>query len=129
MQYNRLMRTAMPVDASSLCQRWQRWLRSFELYVGASGVTDDSQKRQLLLHCAGESVQDIFFTLADTGNTYENAKAKITSYFTPRKNTSYNRHMFRKDCQNDEEPICVNLAIKLMILSETRSSIMADRSV
>ena len=92
-------------DASSLCQRWQRWLCSFELIVGASGVTDDSQKRQLLLHCAGESVQDIFFTLADTGNTYENAKAKITSYFTPRKNTSYNRHMFRKDCQNVEESV------------------------
>ena len=52
-------------------------------YVGASGVTDDTQKRQLLLHCAGESVQDIFFTLADTGNTYESAKAKITAYFTP----------------------------------------------
>ena len=94
-------------DASSQCQRWQRWLRSFELYVGASGVTDDTQKRQLLLllHCAGESVQDIFFTLADTGNTYESAKAKISAYFTPRKNTSYNRHMFRKACQNDEESV------------------------
>ena len=94
-------------DASSQCQRWQRWLRSFELYVGASGVTDDTQKRQLLLHCAGErqSVQDTFFTLADTGNTYETAKAKITAYFTPRKNTSYNRHMFRKACQNDEESV------------------------
>ena len=92
-------------DASSQCQRWQRWLRSFELYVGASGVTDDTQIRELLLHCAGESVQDIFFTLADTGNTYETAKAKITAYFTPRKNTSYNRHMFRKACQNDEESV------------------------
>ena len=93
-------------DASSQCQRWQRWLRSFEL-CGCVGChrTDDTQKRQLLLHCAGESIQDMFFTLADTGNTYESAKAKITAYFTPRKNTSYNRHMFRKACQNDEESV------------------------
>ena len=41
-------------------------LRPFERYVGASGVTDDSQKRRLLLHCAGEGVQSIFYTLTDT---------------------------------------------------------------
>ena len=62
-------------------------------------------KRLLLLHCPAESVQDIFFTLADTGNTYETAKAKIMAYFTPHKNTSYNRHMFRKACQNDEDSV------------------------
>ena len=73
--------------------------------VGASGVTDDNQKRQLLLHCAGESVEDIFYTLADTGTTYETTKAKITAYFTPRKNTSYNRHMFRKTGQSDGESV------------------------
>ena len=72
-------------DANSLCQRWERWIRSFELYVGASGVQDDNQKRQLLLHCAGEGVQDIFYTLSETGTTYETAKAKVTDYFTPRK--------------------------------------------
>ena len=92
-------------DANSLCQRWERWIRSFELYVGASGVQDDNQKRQLLLHCAGEGVQDIFYTLSETGTTYETAKAKVTDYFTPRKNTSYNRHMFRKAVQSDGESV------------------------
>ena len=73
--------------------------------MGASGVTDDKQKRQLLLHYAGTDVQDIFYTLPNTGETYTTAKEKITAYFTPRKNTSYNRHMFRKDSQTEGESV------------------------
>ena len=72
-------------DANSLCQRWERWLKLFELYVGASGVTDDTQKRQLLLHCAGMDVQDVFYTLTGTGTEYKTAKEKLTAYYTPRK--------------------------------------------
>ena len=83
-------------DANSLAQRWERWLRSFELYVSAFSVVDDAQKRQLLLHCAGEEVKYIFVTLPNTGATYADARGRITDYFTPRTNISYNRHMFRK---------------------------------
>ena len=92
-------------DANSLAQRWERWLRSFELYVGASGVADDAQKRQLLLHCAGEVVRYIFFTLPNTGATYADARCRITDYFTTRKNISYNRHMLRKHSQAEGETI------------------------
>ena len=79
-------------DANSLCQRWERWFRACELYMGASGVTDDKQKRQVSLHCAGTDVLDICYTLPNTGETYTAAKEKITAYFTSRKNTSYNFH-------------------------------------
>ena len=40
-------------DASSVGQRCDRWKASFDLFVCASGVSDDGQKRSLLLHCAG----------------------------------------------------------------------------
>ena len=39
------------------------------------GVTDNTQKRALLLHCAGMEVQDIFDTLTDTGEDKDYDKA------------------------------------------------------
>ena len=56
-------------DRSSLSQRWQKWLSSFELFVLASGISDDKQQRALLLHCGGGEIQDIFSTLSNTGDT------------------------------------------------------------
>jgi hypothetical protein len=37
----------------------------------ATGVTKDEQKRALLLHVAGEEVQDIIETLDNTGTKYD----------------------------------------------------------
>ena len=44
----------------TLAQRWKTWKSEFELYVVASGVSDKTQKRALLLHLAGPQVRDIF---------------------------------------------------------------------
>ena len=60
-------------DTSSVGQRWDRWKASFDLFVCASGVSDDGQKRALLLHCAGVEVQDILRTMSDTGTKYDDA--------------------------------------------------------
>ena len=49
-------------DPHVICQRWKKWKRSFKLYLTGKGVTDDAQKRALLLHAAGVDVQ-IYFTL------------------------------------------------------------------
>ena len=67
-------------------------MRGYELYMSASGITPDGQKRQLFLHSAGPEVQDIFFTLTYTATTY--VRDKLNEYFTTCKNTSY---MFRQD--------------------------------
>ena len=50
-------------DQSRLHQTWERWMRSFELFVMGKGITNAEQKQALLLHCAGQDVQDIFYTL------------------------------------------------------------------
>ena len=75
-------------DATSVGQRWERWKSSFELYVAASGITCDTQKRALLLRCAGSEVQDVFNTMTDTGTKYEDALSKLDAYFTPKKRHS-----------------------------------------
>jgi hypothetical protein len=52
--------------------RWNRWKCGFELFAVGKGVVDPEQKKALLLHTAGISVQDIYFTLqiAKGMNTY-----------------------------------------------------------
>ena len=47
-------------EPATLAQRWKKWKQEFELYVVASGVSDATQKRALLLHMAGSQVRDIF---------------------------------------------------------------------
>ena len=44
------------------------------------------RQRALLLHCAGEKVQEIFKTLADTGSAakYEKAVNALNMYFIPK---------------------------------------------
>ena len=41
-------------------------------------IKDVKRKRALLLHYAGEDVNDIFETLTDTGDDYETAVTKLT---------------------------------------------------
>ena len=46
-------------DNTNLSKEWEQYFKRFEYYLKASGVTKDEQKRALLLHVAGEEVQDI----------------------------------------------------------------------
>lgn len=103
--------TVTPFDVSSdsanVGVRWQRWLNSFKLYLVALGIRDDARKRALLLHLAGAKVQGYFFTLDETANDsgYDGAVNKLNAYFTPQKNISYERHVFRQAEQTQGESI------------------------
>ena len=46
-------------EPHTLSVRWKRWKRSFDLYVLAKGIVEDRQKVALLLHTAGQEVQDL----------------------------------------------------------------------
>ena len=92
-------------ELSSVAHRWQKWLKSFNLFANAAGCKNDKQKRQLLLHTAGSDIQDIFYALTETGTDYKTAAEKLSQYFAPRKNTSYNRHKFRQEKQKEGETV------------------------
>ena len=47
-------------EPATLTHRWLTWKEEFELYVTASGISDPTQKRALLLHLDGPKVRDIF---------------------------------------------------------------------
>ena len=46
-----------------------------------------------LLHAAGDEVQAIFVTLADTGATYDEAVAALNAHFQPQVNVTFQRHV------------------------------------
>ena len=70
-----------------------------------SAWTSKTKQRQraLLLHYAGEDVNDVFETLTDTGDDYAMAVTKLTDYFAPKKNTEYEIYKFRQAKQQPEE--------------------------
>ena len=101
-------------DPSNVKRRWQRWLKSFGSYVDSKGliIQADSadnkvERRALLLYSAGEDVQEILETLADTGAATDYAKAEkaLNTYFILKVNWTYKNHIFRSMEQQDDETV------------------------
>ena len=81
-------------EPSSLSQRWKSWIKRFETYIVTMEITDNKQKRALLLYQAGEATQEIFDTLQNTGDDYQTAKQRLEDYFAPRKNVDFQVFQF-----------------------------------
>ena len=101
-------------DRNTLGLQWKRWLIAFELFADGKGLilneenTNNRQRRRaLLLHLAGTDVQDIFYTLLDTGDAkdYKKAVDALNAYFVPKVDTTYARHCFRQLTQAPGETI------------------------
>ena len=96
-------------NPNSVGLRWRRCKRSFEFFIEAKGITKDAQKQALLLHCAGQDVQDIFVTLSDTGpapdgeTQYAKAMRLLDAHFLPQVNIPFERHQFRQAKQEESE--------------------------
>ena len=54
---------------------------------------------------AGREVQDISEIFTNQGTSYAQAAAKLSEYLQPKKNISYERHVFHKAKQNQDETI------------------------
>ena len=84
-------------DSSGIAARWERWLRAFELFAEGKGITNHGQKKALLLHTAGMSVQDIFFTLPEETegtNVFVKAISVLNKHFKLQANVPYERLVF-----------------------------------
>ena len=92
-------------DQSLLSQRWKSWTKRFETYLIATNITNDTQKRAMLLYQAGSATQDIFETLSDTGSDYATAKKKLDDYFSPKKNVDYEVFQFQQAQQLSGERV------------------------
>ena len=101
-------------EPSGVGRRWQCWLKSFLIYADSKGLLiaadkadNKIQRRALLLHSAGEAVQEIFETLADTGEAkdYEKAMKALNDNFIPKANSTYQNYLFRSMEQHDGESV------------------------
>ena len=86
------------VEHSSIGPRWQAWREELDYYIAAANITNDKQKRNLLLHLAGPKVQNIFKTLREPGEerTFKSASDVLDGYFLPKKNVVY--ELFWRSC-------------------------------
>ena len=92
-------------DTTSTAQRWEKWVKSFQYFVIASNINNNERKRALLLHLIGPESQEIFDTLPDTGNTFEEALTALEDYFKVKKNVPYERSVFGNAKQDSTESI------------------------
>jgi len=67
-------------------------------YLIALNVAEGKQKRALLLYQAGQSTQDIYDTLPNSGDEedYETAMTKLNEYFWPEQNVDYEIFSFNR---------------------------------
>ena len=94
-------------DPNNIGIRWERWTKRLETYITATGLTEDKQKRSLLLFCAGEAVHEIFDNLPDSeeAKDYKTALKLLTDYFSPKKNKTFEIYKFRQAQQLDSESV------------------------
>ena len=95
----------------NVSENWRRWRQRFELYLTASGIEakDDTVKSATLLHVAGEDVLEIYNTFA-WENDGDNKKLdkimeKLEAYCNPKKNITWERHVFNTRNQQPDETI------------------------
>lgn len=107
---------AFNVHAGNVGVRWQKWIKRFNNFLTASGITCDERKEALLLHCIGEEIFDLFSSLPEppqqidptTNNPiqiskYDKAILKLNKHFSPQVNIEYEIYNFRQAKQQETE--------------------------
>ena len=102
-------------DPTSVAQRWKRWSDRFDNLLIALNITDNTRKKALLLHLAGESVYEVFegLVIADVAegadpnidNVYLAAKRALDQHFNPQRNIEFERYTFHLAHQQPGETI------------------------
>ena len=95
----------------NVSDNWNKWIQRFRLFAVASGLDkkDEAIKVSTLLHVAGEDAIDIYNTFEYT-NAGDNLKfdtviQKFEEYCAPRKNITWERHVFNTRTQQRGENI------------------------
>lgn len=100
------------IDKASIRGEWEKWLRSLELYLAAEEISDKKKKRDKLLHLGGIQLQEVAFNLHGAVETddpqqgkdiYKVLVEKLTEYFSPKRNSVFERHIFRSLKPNEGE--------------------------
>ena len=102
------------ITDGNLASEWEKWKKRFQYYVAAAGLSDNKQKRAVLLHLIGPAGQENFDTLFDIGYNYESAIASLDSYFMPKKNLIYELGFEEEMIRDHVVMSCVDFSLELL---------------
>ena len=92
------------IEPSLLRLEWQKWFRSFTLYLNSEDITDNVKKKNKLLHLAGPQLQEVIYSfpgalveqnIDKSNDVYQIVVDKLHSHFSPVRNSTFERHLFR----------------------------------
>ena len=90
------------IDKALIRTEWEKWLRSLELYLAVEEITDSEKKRNKLLHLGGIQLQEVAYSLPgaivdskDQNDVFKILVEKLSEYFSPKQNSTFERHIFR----------------------------------
>lgn len=91
-------------------EKWQRWLRNFNLMIEMKKISEAEMKKTMLLYMAGTQVQEIFDTLPaeepkDNEDKFTVAVRVLSNHFVKKRNVTFERHIFRGLQQGPTEKI------------------------
>jgi hypothetical protein len=95
-------------NSTHLSAEWDKWKLSLEVCLKAYECDDPQTKVNWLLHLGGPDVVELFSTISDPDyneeeDVFKKALIKLDSYFTPKKQKRFERHVFRKIKQSENE--------------------------
>ena len=95
----------------NLAENWRRWKQQFDVYMVASGKIgkSDEVKAATFLHLAGPEALEVFNTLSFDSEADKKKLNKLVekfeAYCIPRKNVTWERHVFNTHNQQPGETI------------------------
>lgn len=91
------------IDKSVIGTEWEKWLRALKLYLVDGDIKDDIKQRNKLLHLGGIQLQEVAYSIPGAViDSQEDKKVfdilidKLSDYFSPRQNSTFERHKFRR---------------------------------
>ncbi|XP_028176929.1 uncharacterized protein LOC114364817 [Ostrinia furnacalis] len=113
---------------------WTRWIQRFRQYIKICNVTDDEERRDLMLYCIGERSGEVM-TQIGKKETFEEIVQGFENYFEPRRNIIFERAKFHNRKQLAGETFTTyiteiyNLAKNCEFEKITKEEIMRDKIV
>lgn len=102
-------------EASAVSMNWTRWIEEFEAFADSKGLFNlagnvnanlRAQRKALLLYHAGPRVREIHSNLPDTArDEYTQMVEHLTGHFHVAPNATFQRHLFRKSMQQNNETV------------------------
>ena len=101
----------LDLDSSNVSDAWRKWKQRFELFSMASGLStkDAGIQAATLLHVIGPDALEVYNTFsweeADDKSKVAKILEKFEDYYIPRRNITWERHVFNTRNQHDGETI------------------------